>query len=236
MTPATYKVNTSSGNLTVRKTPNGPSTGLSKKKGAIVTVTEMQDGWSKIAEGWVSSQYLLKVEDAPATHTASGSYKFIHQPIDYPAKDQLVLRTAGLSSVKGAMFGMTRSYPDGSPKPHQGIDLSAPPGTPIFAVENGEVVDVRESSAYGKVLCMRADEGELKGKFFFYAHLKQVDLKVGTKVKAGDVMGQTGSTGNASAMTTVEKGSHLHFEARTAMLLGTGLTGRFDPLPYIRLK
>ena len=49
----------------------------------------------------------------------------------------------------------------------------------------------------------------------------------------GEIIGKTGSTGNASAMTTIPKGAHLHFEARSAPLLGVGLTGRMDPIPFM---
>ncbi|ENY5821349.1 transglycosylase, partial [Acinetobacter baumannii] len=49
----------------------------------------------------------------------------------------------------------------------------------------------------------------------------------------GEVIGKTGATGNANKMTTISKGAHLHFEARSAPLLGVGLDGRFDPIPFI---
>jgi murein DD-endopeptidase MepM/ murein hydrolase activator NlpD len=250
MEPTKFKVNTTKGDLRVRKLPadDGELTGITKKKGTIVVVTDEQNGWSKIAEGWVFSGFLLKVEEAVSANppmqteeTVSAAkpgtaYKFTHQPIIFPAEDKLVLRTAVLPSVKGAMFGMTRTYANGKPKPHQGIDLEVPPGEPVFAVENGVIVDSRVSKDYGKILCLSVTEGTLKGKFFFYAHLNGVNVKIGDRVKAGDRIGLTGSTGNASAMTTIKKGSHLHFEARTVMQAGLGLAGRYDPLPYITLK
>ena len=49
----------------------------------------------------------------------------------------------------------------------------------------------------------------------------------------GDEIGTTGATGNAKNMTTIAKGAHLHFEARNAPVLGLGLTGRIDPIPFI---
>lgn len=78
--------------------------------------------------------------------------------------------------------------------------------------------------------------GALKDKFFFYAYLNKVSVKKGDKVEAGDVLGLTGSTGNATAQTAVAKGSHLQFEGRDIMMAGLGLAGRCDPLPLIRLK
>lgn len=236
MQPTKFKVNVKHDPLTIRKTPNGEPTGLYAVKGTIVEVVEEKDGWSRIAGGWVSSKFLLKVDDIVAPPKPSAPLKFTHQPIIFPVRDHLILRTAGLATPQGAMFGMTRKYSNGKPKPHQGIDLEVPPGEPIFAVEKGTVVDIRFSVDYGNILCLQVDEGALKGKFFFYAHLKKADKKKGDKVEAGDIIGLTGSTGNAKTMTTISLGSHLHFEGRTIMMAGLGLAGRFDPLPLIRLK
>jgi murein DD-endopeptidase MepM/ murein hydrolase activator NlpD len=238
MEPTKYKVNTSIDDLRIRTTPSltGELTGITKKHGSIILVLDQQGDWSKIDEGWVFTDLLLKVDNTVPDTQPDATYKFTNQPIIFPEKDKLVLRTAALPSVKGAKFGMTRSYPNGKPKPHQGLDLEVSPGEPIFAVENGEIVDSRFSKDYGKILCLKVTDGALKGKFFFYAHLNEVSVKIGTKVKAGDRMGLTGSTGNASNMTTVKSGSHLHFEARTVMQAGLGLAGRYDPLPYIRLR
>jgi murein DD-endopeptidase MepM/ murein hydrolase activator NlpD len=238
MEPTKYKVNTSIDDLRIRKTPSltGELTGITKKHGSIITVIDQQGDWSKIDEGWVFTDLLLKVGNNADAIQPDATYKFAFQPIVFPEKDKLILRTAALPSVKGAMFGMTRKYPDGRPKPHQGIDLEVPPGEPIFAVENGEIVDIRVSKDYGKVLCLKVTDGALKGKFFFYAHLNGISVKLGNKVRAGDQLGLTGSTGNAINMTTVKSGSHLHFEARTVMQAGLGLGGRYDPLPYIRLR
>jgi len=237
MEPTRFKVNVKQSSLIIRKLPNGEPTGLFAVKGSILTIDKEEDGWSGIVGGgWVSSKFLVKVEDTIAPPKPGVQNKFTHQPIIYPVRDHLVLRTAGLATPQGAMFGMTRKYANGKPKPHQGIDLAVPPGEPIFAVEKGTIVDIRVSADYGKILCLKVDEGQLKDKFFFYAHLNKISVKKGDKVEAGDVLGLTGSTGNASAQTTVAKGSHLHFEGRDIMMAGLGLAGRFDPLPLIRLK
>lgn len=160
--------------------------------------------------------------------------KFSVQPL-YRA----VLRTAGLSSVKAAMFGMVRKNPDGSPRAHQGIDLAIDNGYRVYAVENGKIVAVdRGLDGYGYTITLKLDcpnKIELHGKFAFYAHLKDIEVRVGQKVEAGYVLGLTGDTGNAEGMTTISKGGHLHFEIRTQQVCGKGLTGRIDPLPFIEL-
>ena len=149
------------------------------------------------------------------------------------------LRTAGLKSVKGAMFGMTRTNPNGSPRAHQGIDLASDMGYRCYAVENGTVVGIAMGKdGYGFTITLKLDcpeKKELHNKFAFYAHLKVVDVVVGQKIEAGYVIGLTGDTGNAKGMTTEAKGGHLHFELRTQQVCGKGLAGRIDPLPFIIL-
>ena len=149
-----------------------------------------------------------------------------------------VLRTSGLSTVNGARFGMTRKYPNGKPRPHQGIDLATDEGYRVYAVEDGEIVSIAKGlDGYGFTITLKIkniDNPELNGKFAFYAHLDRIDVKVGDKVNYGCVIGLSGDTGNAKGMTTITKGAHLHFEIRTIQSPGLGLGGRIDPEPYIK--
>ena len=160
--------------------------------------------------------------------------KFSVQPIYRP-----FLRTAGLSSVKASMFGMTRKNPDGSLRPHQGVDFGIDNGYRVYAVENGIIVDTAMGKdGYGYTITLKLDcpqKPELHGKFAFYAHLNRIDIVIGQKVIAGTPIALTGDTGNAKGMTTIAKGGHLHFELRTQQICGKGLAGRIDPLPFIEL-
>ena len=73
------------------------------------------------------------------------------------------LRTAGLKSVKGAMFGMTRTNPNGSPRAHQGIDLASDMGYRCYAVENGTVVGIAMGKdGYGFTITLKLDCPEKK--------------------------------------------------------------------------
>lgn len=159
------------------------------------------------------------------------------------------LRTKHLASKKAATFGMTRNN---GTRAHQGIDLVAIPGTPIYAVAAGDV-HMSHGGDYGNTLVLRVginDLPEPQAAYFkkinpnkntigfFYAHLQEFafpDPSKIVRVNAGDVLGKTGSTGNAHGMVTVELGAHLHFEARQSALdRCTGLTNRVDPLPFIQ--
>ena len=145
-------------------------------------------------------------------------YQFKHKPLH-----ENVLRVAGLRSKKSAMFGMVRTNKDGSPRPHQGIDL---------AVDDGVIADVaRGNDGYGWTVTLKIKDG----LYAFYAHLSSIKCQVGQQVKAGDRIALTGSTGNAKGMTNKAKGSHLHFEVRTSVKPGLGLRGRLDPLDYFKL-
>ena len=156
--------------------------------------------------------------------------KFTHNPLK-----NCKLRTAGLSSVNGARFGMTRN---GGKRAHQGIDLASDEGYRVYAVEDGEIVGINKGfDNYGFVISLRINvpkKPELNGKFAFYAHLDRIDVKIGQLVKAGTQLGLTGDTGNANGMTTEKKGGHLHFEIRTIQNPGLGLGGRINPEPFIK--
>jgi len=98
---------------------------------------------------------------------------------------------------------------------HDGLDLYAPVGTPIFACVDGIRVRVgpNPSSTYGNTITIK---GFYNGKeyYFFYAHLSETFIKIGEKVKAGKKIGLTGKTGNARDL--LAKQTHLHFEVRNS--------------------
>ena len=87
-------------------------------------------------------------------------------------------------------------------KMHWGMDFSAPTGTEIFATGDGRVERVVKSRrGYGKHVII--DHGY--GYKTLYAHMSQIDVRRGQKVKRGDVIGLVGNTGISSA-------PHLHYE------------------------
>ena len=157
--------------------------------------------------------------------------KFSNNPLAIP----LVLRTARLASVRGAMFGMTRNN---GTRPHQGIDLAVNPNFRIRAVENGVIHDINttNNNGHGLFVCLKMDcpdKPSLHNTFAFYSHLNRVDVRIGQHVKANDILGLTGYTGNAKNMRTIDTGSHLHFEIRLKHPAGLGLQNRIDPFPYL---
>ncbi|MEP3348236.1 MAG: peptidoglycan DD-metalloendopeptidase family protein [Litoreibacter sp.] len=90
-------------------------------------------------------------------------------------------------------------------KVHHGVDWAAPSGTPILAAFDGRVSFAGDGGGYGNVIKI-AHAG---GRETRYAHMSKFSPlgKVGTVVRAGDVIGFVGTTGRST-------GPHLHFELR----------------------
>ena len=101
-------------------------------------------------------------------------------------------------------------------KGHNGIDIVAPYGTPIYAFKGGRVANVEfQDSGYGGQVRIIDDEYE-----YIYAHLSKIDTKIGYRVNKGDKIGEMGNTGFVvSGATPFWKhnpyaGTHLHFGIR----------------------
>lgn len=89
-------------------------------------------------------------------------------------------------------------------KRHNGIDFTAPKGTPIQATGDGTVVRVeKKRKGYGNNVII--DHGY--GYTSLYGHMHTISVKKGDKVKKGQEIGQVGSTGTSTA-------PHLHYEVR----------------------
>jgi murein DD-endopeptidase MepM/ murein hydrolase activator NlpD len=86
-------------------------------------------------------------------------------------------------------------------RPHNGLDLTAPYGTPVYASGNGYVTNAQLRGGYGNVIFVNHGFGfETR-----YAHLSKYNVIEGQRVKRGDLIGFVGSTGLATT-------SHLHYE------------------------
>ena len=87
---------------------------------------------------------------------------------------------------------------------HTGIDYGCPLNTPILASSDGTVMFAAwDTTGYGNMVIVM----HMMSVSTLYAHLSDISVKVGQKVRQGELLGHSGTTGNST-------GPHLHFEAR----------------------
>ena len=102
-----------------------------------------------------------------------------------------------------SLYGMRKHPRYGYWKMHEGVDLSAPKGTPVYATGNAVVTRSSWQPGYGQLI-------ELNHGFGYktrYGHLSKRYVSPGDSVTRGQVIGEVGNTG-------VSSGSHLHYEVR----------------------
>jgi murein DD-endopeptidase MepM/ murein hydrolase activator NlpD len=100
-------------------------------------------------------------------------------------------------------FGIRSDPFLGRPAMHTGLDFRAATGDPVRATANGKVVSSGWAGGYGRMVAI--DHGN--GLSTRYGHLSEINVKVGDRIKIGQVIGEVGSTGRST-------GPHLHYETR----------------------
>jgi murein DD-endopeptidase MepM/ murein hydrolase activator NlpD len=119
-----------------------------------------------------------------------------------------------------AQFGM---------KGHNGLDIAAPTGTPIYTPHDGHITYETDSKGYGGQARIKYKEGVYEYELIF-GHMSK--FEGGNRdIKEGEILGYVGSTGFST-------GPHLHFGVRklkngTVLDYNNGFMGYFDPLPFM---
>ena len=97
-------------------------------------------------------------------------------------------------------FGLRRFFNDQARKPHSGLDIAAPQGTPVLAPSNGRVINVGDYFFNGKTVFL--DHGQ--GLITMYCHLNSIAVKKDDIIKRGDEFATVGMSGRVT-------GPHLHW-------------------------
>ncbi len=116
---------------------------------------------------------------------------------------KFLLRTPIDGARLSSHFGMRKHPILGYSRMHKGTDFAAPRGTPIFAGGSGKIEVAGRNGGYGNYIRIRHNNTYSTA----YAHLNKFakDIKVGARVRQGQVIGYVGTTGRST-------GPHLHYE------------------------
>lgn len=116
-----------------------------------------------------------------------------------------------VTSCYGARWGTT----------HNGVDIAAPIGTPIFAPEGGVVVQAGPANGFGLMVAIQHADGSLT----LYGHINSYAVTAGQVVSAGQQIAEVGNRGQST-------GPHLHVEVHTGGLYAN----RVDPTPWLAAR
>jgi len=97
-------------------------------------------------------------------------------------------------------FGLRRYFNDQPCRPHSGLDLAAPEGTPVRAAAHGRVVNTGDYFFNGRTVFIEHGQGLIT----MYCHLQEIDVSEGQFVGPDETIGKVGMTGRVT-------GAHLHW-------------------------
>jgi murein DD-endopeptidase MepM/ murein hydrolase activator NlpD len=174
----------------------------------------------------------------------SEEQQFVEKPVRPPLEKMRIrtpVRDAAYKAQRAMNKGLLRKTWAGTRgeglrnagrRAHQGWDLYASVGTPVFAITGGTVVrtenDPKNSTGFGRYISLQFThvnprDGRLTTFYAFYAHLESISVKLGA-VREGAVLGHTGISGNAAGGPP-----HLHFGILTVPDPRKGLSSNVDP-------
>ena len=104
---------------------------------------------------------------------------------------------------------------------HNGVDIAAPIGTPIYSPMAGTVRRAGPATGFGLAVYIEHDDGSVT----VYGHINDYFVTAGQRVQAGEVIAEVGNTGQST-------GPHLHFEVHTDGMYA----GRVNPMPWLAAR
>jgi len=175
----------------------GPRRRMSLPQSVLAMAIE---GNSGMESGFNASLYAFRLMKAAASSSPQNAT--IQSLLANPPLDSTAIPS--IWPVRGVVtggFGERIDPLNGEGAFHSGIDISAPPGTPVYAPADGIVFSSGPDSGYGNAVLI--DHGF--GLTTKYGHMSRVDVVIGQEVKRGQLIGAVGETGRTT-------GPHLHYE------------------------
>ena len=149
---------------------------------------------------------------AAAAAAAAATARSAPQP-SASARAGYVLPAAGrTSSCFGARWGTS----------HNGVDIAAPVGTPVYAVTAGTVQRAGAATGFGQAVYILGTDGAVT----VYGHVSRYYVSAGERVQAGEQIADVGNEGQST-------GPHLHFEVHPS---GSMYGGAVDPVPWMSAR
>jgi murein DD-endopeptidase MepM/ murein hydrolase activator NlpD len=142
------------------------------------------------------------------------------------ADQQAAKQASGLLSAAGGAVApttgrVTSCYGSRWGTLHAGVDIAAPIGTPVYAPEDGVVLDAGAASGFGLAVYVQHGDGTIT----LYGHVNQFFVTRGQVVSAGQQIAEVGNKGQST-------GPHLHFEVHTGGLYAN----RVNPTPWLTAR
>ncbi len=174
---------------------NGGAGGSQKYElGKGESVKEILDAYSQLNK--ISSR--LEVETQSLSEIDNRVTRFEDMMVTRPAMQPIDNRQLTRFNT---IFGMRKHPIHGDWRNHNGLDLTADTGTPVYATGDGVVIDAKYNGGYGNVIFLSHGYG-FESR---YAHLSKFNVVSGQRVKRGEKIGYVGNTG-------LSTNSHLHYE------------------------
>ncbi|HXC06242.1 MAG TPA: peptidoglycan DD-metalloendopeptidase family protein, partial [Bacteroidia bacterium] len=176
----------------------------------------------------------------PATQSATQSYTDM-QTVYLNSNDPAALMSQQIASTSGGLvmpfhgnYPITQGFGAQLTDPtlqafytqyglagHDGIDFGVPMGTPLYAVDEGDVIWSGPGD-YGTMVTIQHSWGET-----YYGHMTNTSVTVGEHVDKGQLIGYSGMSGEAT-------GPHLHFGMKPKNPdMQNGYYGKIDPMPFL---
>jgi murein DD-endopeptidase MepM/ murein hydrolase activator NlpD len=184
---------------------------LAAKPGRHTLKVESSDGPTEVTFQILDKRYRtqnLTIKNERQVNPAPEDLKRIEQEQErsnialslFTSADAPLQLASPVTGPRSDSYGSRRVF-NGQPRnPHSGMDIAAPKGTPIYAPAAGTVVESGDFFFNGNTLYI--DHGN--GLVTMYCHLDSIDVKLGDRLKAGDLIGKVGATGRVT-------GPHLHW-------------------------